>query len=81
MRDCKNSKFITKTVQTRKPTCSNLTLLTVITNMNMGKREYTFSYLDIIFIWTNMMKEYQKKGNISSIIVFQLLKVEMHCIH
>ena len=27
------------------------------------------------------MKEYQKNGNISSILIFQLLKVEIHCIH
>ena len=63
------------------PYTGRLTLLTAITNMNVGKREYTFSNRDIIFICTNMMKEYQKRGNISSILVFQLLKVEMHCIH
>ena len=41
--------------------------------MKMGKTEYAFSYLDIIFIWTNMMKEYQKKKNL---IYFNISVVE-----
>ena len=40
----------------------------------MGKREYAFSYLDIIFIWTNMRKEYQKKGK--RLIYFNISVVE-----
>ena len=42
--------------------------------MKMGKREYAFSYLDIIFIWTNMRKEYQKKRK--HLIYFNISVVE-----